>query len=191
MKTYTADELKEILRLHKLWLEDNNDGQRANLSGSNLRYADLSDSNLSDSNLSGSDLRYANLSGSNLSGSNLRYAKTENTRSNESTSFFALQCPEEGTFIGWKKCRNKVIVKLQILSSAKRSSATTRKCRCSKAKVLNVFGADYGISSNDSSFEYHKGETVSVDNFDEDRWNECSTGIHFFITRKEAEDYCL
>ena len=34
MKTYTKSELKEILRLHNLWLE-------ANLSGADLRGADL------------------------------------------------------------------------------------------------------------------------------------------------------
>ena len=86
MKTYTKEELKEIITKHKLWLDDEEGGERANLSysdlhgsnllGSDLRYSNLSGSNLSDSDLSridlrGSDLRGSNLSGSNLSGSNL------------------------------------------------------------------------------------------------------------------------
>ena len=28
-----------------------------------------------------------------------------------------------------------------------------------------------------------------LENFNEDRWNECAAGIHFFITREEAIDY--
>ena len=85
---------------------------------------------------------------------------------------------------------------MQIPKSAKRSSATTRKCRCSKAKVLSITeldGSDSGIteirSDIDESFIYKVGETVSVSDFDENRWNECSTGIHFFITRDEAVKY--
>ena len=41
MKTYTADELKEVIRLHALWLANANGGVRANLIGANLNGADL------------------------------------------------------------------------------------------------------------------------------------------------------
>ena len=125
-----------------------------------------------------------------LSGANLSWAIY-----NEHTAFFALCCPEEGSFVGYKKAGGK-IVKLQIPKTAKRSSATSRKCRCSKAKVIsitNTDGSESGIteirSDLDESFIYKVGETVSVSNFDENRWNECSTGIHFFITRDEAVRY--
>ena len=106
-----------------------------------------------------------------------------------------MMCPEVGAFIGWKKAR-KAIVKLQITDDAKRSSAVSRKCRCSKAVVLgleNMDGTPYAdiqvSSQRDSNFIYRVGETVEVPDFDENRWNECSTGIHFFITRQEAVDY--
>ena len=112
---------------------------------------------------------------------------------------YHLACPEEGTFIGFKKCQSYegevVLVKLEIPEDAKRSSATTRKCRCSKAKVISITGIksgkDYEVafSQRDKRFVYRVGETVVPDNFDEDRWNECSNGIHFFITKKEAIDY--
>lgn len=177
MKTYTADELKDVLRLHRDWLSNVSGGARANLSDANL-----SGSNLSDAYLSGADLSRANLSGAYLSGADLC-----NVRHNETTEFFALQCPEEGDFIGWKKCWNDVIVKLLI--TGKRSSATSRKCRCSEAKVLEVIGEEEGISKKDASFVYRVGETLTIADFDEDRWNECSTGIHFFITKAEAEQY--
>ena len=176
----------------------------ANLSGANLRYADLryadlsradlSRADLSDANLSGANLIYASLSDANLRNAILSNADLSNIVFNEGTAFYALQCPEEGSFIGYKKAHD-YIVKLEILADAKRSSATSRKCRCSAAKVLSITAVDGSeevkeiASDRDSNFIYRVGEIVRVDNFDEDRWNECSTGIHFFITRREAEQY--
>ena len=45
------------------------------------------------------------------------------------------------------------------------------------------------VSNYDNSFAYNVGEVVTVENFDENRWEECSAGIHFFITREEAVRY--
>ena len=105
-------------------------------------------------------------------------------------------CPEKGSFIGYKKCRDNLIVKLEIPEDALRSSATTRKCRCSKARVLSItnlngseVNVEYAISEHDPSFLYKVGEVASVNDFDTNRWNECSTGIHFFMTREEAVKY--
>ena len=185
--------IKEILNKHKKWLNREDGGERANLSGSNLCGADLRDANLSGSNLSDADLRGADLSYANLRDADLRGAK-----SNERTSMYHLACPEEGAFIGFKKCNGAeecVLVKLEIPKDAKRSSATTRKCRCSKAKVISITGIETGkeyeeaFSQHDKRFVYRVGETVVPDSFDEDRWNECSNGIHFFITKQEAIDY--
>lgn len=89
-----------------------------------------------------------------------------------------------------------MIVKLKIPASAKRSSATTRKCRCDKAIVLSIENADGTQSEEksvsslyDKAFVYTVGQEVSVPDFDDNRWNECSTGIHFFITHQEAAQY--
>ena len=183
----------------------NADIHNANLYGVNLSYAELHKADLSRAifdwaNLNCTDLSYANLYGAdllyaNLSGANLNGAILYNVKYNENTSFLALQCPEEGSFIGYKKARGH-IVKLEILSDAKRSSATTRKCRCSAAKVLSITtldgrddGTQFISSGRDSNFIYRVGEIVRVDDFDENRWIECSTGIHFFITRDEAVKY--
>jgi len=84
---------------------------------------------------------------------------------------------------------NGVIVKLQIPAKAKRSHAFGRKCRAEYAKVLQVIGADVGISNHDEKTEYRKGETVKPDSFSDDWKEECANGIHFFITRIEAENY--
>ena len=172
----------------------------ANLCGANLRGAYLSRVNLIRAYLRGADLRGADLRGANLSDANLSDANLSGVnlcgvKYDEKTAFFAQSCPEEGAFIGFKKAGGK-IVKLLIPEDAKRSSATSRKCRCSKATVLsitNLDGSDAGIESvpsdKTSNFVYKIGKTLEVKDFDEDRWNECSTGIHFFITRDEAVNY--
>jgi uncharacterized protein YjbI with pentapeptide repeats len=67
----TLAELAEVLRLHELWLDESEEGVRANLSGANLPRANLSGANLFGANLSGANLSRANLSGANLSGANL------------------------------------------------------------------------------------------------------------------------
>ena len=111
-------------------------------------------------------------------------------------AFVPMACPREGAFIGYKKCRGGQIVQLEVQEDAKRSSAHTRKCRCSKAKVLNIWTrygdeTEIAVSCFDNSFVYRKGETVEVEDFDDDRFIECSSGIHFFMTREEAEAYTL
>ena len=176
-----VSELKEILDKHLHWIREDAEGWE------NMR------ANLYRANLSGADLYRADLSGANLSGADLSGANIGLELLNK---FFPICCPEYGSFVGWKKCRDDAIVKLEILESAKRSSAYGRKCRCSDAKVLaiqNIKGDDYGVteiaSCRDKNFIYRIGEIVKVDDFDEDRRNECSTGIHFFITRQEAVDY--
>ena len=168
----------------------------ADLGGANLGYADLGGANLRGANLGGANLRGANLRGANLGGANLRGAdlrgaETDNVIVDERTCFFSLQCPEEGSFIGWKKCRDGKIVKLLITEKAKRSSATTRKCRASEVVVLEIDGKKTGIavSLQDEKFIYKVGKTIKIKDFDEDRWNECSSGIHFFITKKESINY--
>ena len=117
-----------------------------------------------------------------------------------------MACPEEGAFVGWKYVRNNrdyYLIKLLIPEDAKRSSATTRKCRCDKAFVLDIvdlFNEDihYEKCENPNSITYtgkktvyKVGETIYPDSWDEDRWVECSHGIHFFITKQEAINYAL
>ena len=164
----------------------------AYLRNANLRYAKLGNANLHCADLIGADLhcadlRYANLHCANLSYADLRGAKMP---------FIPYACPDFGSFIGYKKAYGDVIVELEILADAKRLSATSRKCRCDKAKVLRILDmnrqeidATYVVSEFDRNFVYKVGEIVSVNDFDENRWNECSTGIHFFLNFQEAVNY--
>jgi hypothetical protein len=93
----------------------------------------------------------------------------------------------DGDLVGWKKCRGGVVVKLLIPAAAKRSNATGRKCRAEYAHVLAVEGASVGLSLYDGSTVYAVGETVRPNGWCLDRWRECAHGIHFYLTREEAE----
>ena len=84
-----------------------------------------------------------------------------------------------------------LIVKLLIPAEAKRSNATGRKCRAEFADVLEIIGGKKGKSDKDNEFIYEVGKRMIPSGFDLNRWEECSTGIHFFITREEAEAYEL
>ena len=73
--------LKEVLELHKKWIEGSEDGRKADLSCENLtdvdfsnldlRYAILRYADLRGADLTGVDLSYAKLTGTNLRGANL------------------------------------------------------------------------------------------------------------------------
>ena len=166
----------------------------ADLSGADLRGADLRGADLSCANLRGADLSGANLSCANLSNANLSGASMDQMIWDIHTVFYPLQCPDSGSYIGYKKASG-LVVELEIPADARRSSATSRKCRASKAKVLSITDingnpAGGQVKSNyDPNFVYAIGETVEVTDFDDNRWNECSTGIHHFITRAEAVIY--
>ena len=178
--------------------------RNANLECANLECASLMNTNLEYANLTNTNLEYANLRSANLEYANLRYANLRNAdlertnlecvRTNHLTIGYHLACPEEGSFIGYKKAKN-CLIKLLILEDSKRSSATSMKCRCDKAKVLDIIDLktdekiDRIESDYDSSFVYKVGEIVQVDDFDENRWNECTTGIHFFMNKENALTY--
>lgn len=170
MRTITKEDLAQILENHKHWI-----------------LSDCVDWKNMRADLHGADLLGANLQGADLLGANLRGAIN--------VPFVPLACPDTGAFVGWKKV-NGLIVKLQIPEDARRSSATTTKCRCDKALVLAIECHDGSPSdktsvrnTNYAGATYTVGEMVYPDSFDEDRWNECANGIHFFINRQEAVDW--
>lgn len=174
----------------------------ANLSGANIRWADFNGADLSNANfcwadLRGADFRGADLSEADLSDANLSGANLSGANLSGCIGVPALICPEEGSYYGFKKADDHIVV-LKILYTAKRSSATSRKCRASEAEVIRIENFDGSISdikrvrSNyDNTFEYEVGKIVKVNNFDPDRWKECAPGIHHFITRQEAIDYTI
>ena len=202
--TLEGDNIEAILKEHGYDCLHDADLRYANLCG-----ADLHGANLYDANLGHADLRYANLRYANLCGADLSYADLSDVDLRDANhvqlSIAKISIlPDEGDIIGWKKAYvdgtmllKSVIVKLLIPSDAQRSNATGRKCRASKARVLDLQDKQgnslppdtTAYSGHDTDFTYKKGETIHVEDFDTNRWKECAPGIHFFITRIEAVEY--
>ena len=165
----------------------------ADLRSANLISADLSSANLSSADLSSADLRYANLSFANLRSAGLIYADLRSAdlsfADGAAVAVAKTRILPEGDIVGWKKCQSGTLVKLLIPKKAKRSHAFGRKCRAEFVKVLEVVGAKEAKSIHDGTV-YVAGKTVKPKcQFDENWMEECASGIHFFITREEAEEY--
>ena len=133
--------------------------------------------NLSGANLSGANLRGANLSWANLSGADLTNTK----------GLYPI-VPETGSFEGYKKLADGVVCHLLIPATAGRVGGYTgRKCRAEFAQVLD--GEGFSLTPYYPKATYKIGEIVKADQWDPDPRIECSGGIHFFLTRREAEGY--
>lgn len=196
------DKLQEILDKHKRWVEETDgwsEDDRADLQEANLQGADLQEANLWGADLQGADLwkanlRKANLRKADLQGADLWGANLQEANLSDDVKIqLCIACPDTGSFIAWKKA-GEYIVKLEIPEDALRSSSTTRKCRASKAKVLEIQNmdgskADVEVVRSGHGGIYRVGETIYPDKWDSCRWNECSNGIHFFVTRMEAENW--
>ena len=194
MKTYTPEEFKKILEEHREWVLGKEGGSRAYLSRADLRGAYLSGAYLSGADLIDADLRGADLRGAYLRGAYLSGAITDDKTKLPPT----LIIPEVGDFEAWKKLQNDFIAHLLIPQKAKRISCPTgRKCRAEYAKTLHIWDAKgkpvkSGISrgmGGGQPLTYEVGKITRPDSYDPDWRIECSRGIHFFITRKEAEEF--
>ena len=165
------------------------DLSNADLSNADLSNADLSNANLRYADLSNADLRYANLSNADL-----RYANLSNAYLDEKEKL------RKGVIIDkpvrvFKKCIKNNIVELELLKGSIVFSINNKKCRTNKAKVISINGkCEKGLkcrSSYNYKFIYEVGKTLEVKDFDLMYNVECSSGIHFFWTKEEAEDYVL
>ena len=174
----------------------------AYLRGADLRDAYLCDADLGDADLRGADLRDAYLDDADIHGADLRGADLGGADLGDAKNvpYIPMTCPSDGTFTGWKKVKNQLstyLVKLVITEDCKRRSATGRKCRCDKAVVSAVYDMGNNMSevkrcvnyAYNHETEYIVGQQVTADKWDDNRWNECSHGIHFFINKQEAIDY--
>ena len=158
------------LDIHAEWVKDHSKGQRLISAIGKITFE-------------------ANLIGANLSGAK-----------NVPPYVFAVtNILPAGDLIVYKKAdcgTREVILLLEIPAAAKRSNASGRKCRAEYAVLRGVDGIGWEYDGSPVTSKYDRafvypavGETITPDGFDDDRWNECSTGVHFFITRYEAEKY--
>ncbi|MBE5905388.1 MAG: pentapeptide repeat-containing protein [Lachnospiraceae bacterium] len=178
---------------------------RTNLSGAIFENAlldgiVLEKCNLFGAKLVGTCLREGSLKGCDCRGVDFYSAVLEHTDltdvvTDDTTKWFQMYCPATGPILGYKKCFGDRLVQLLIPADAKRTSATRPSCRASKAKVLSIWNFeatesfDEAWSLVDDNFVYRKGQWVEVKNFNEDRWFDSTTGIHFWLTREEAIAY--
>ncbi|MQS89904.1 pentapeptide repeat-containing protein [Companilactobacillus mishanensis] len=181
------------------------DFSNANLDGIKLTNAlfencNFSNASLKNASLVSADLRGCNLKNADISGADLFHSMLENADltgiiSDEKTKHFRMHCPEKGAFLGYKKCFNFKIVKLLIPADARRTSATANSCRCDKAKVMTIDDMythepyDEAISYVDPNFIYRQGHWIEANNFNPNRWVDSTGGIHYWMTREEAEGY--
>ena len=133
------------------------------------------------------DLTYSNLKGCELEGADLEINKIKH-------SFQIV--PEEGSFVAWKKGESNCILKLLISDKAKRHNYLVgRKCRAEYVDVLKIWNSKgYEIKECQNApygthVQYTVGKRTYADSYDPDPRIECSNGIHFFLTRKEAEEW--
>ena len=166
----------------------------ANLSRANLYGANLSSAYLSGANLSGAYLYCADLSGANLSGAYLYCADLSGARI-DAVALARQKIVPDGTLVVWKKLSEGVVAQLEIPNDAQRTNAIgSRKCRSSAAVVVALFKD--GVLFDGEAFDRHAGKTrykagevVLPDSYDDSALIECSNGIHWFLTREEAEAY--
>lgn len=172
------------------------------LVNTHLRFSDLTGANLIGANLSGADLSNSNLSNVNLFDAVLFNTNLDGSIVDNIITNYPMNLPD-GEFIAWKKVHtgvNEYIIKLKILEDSERSRATTDKCRCDKALVLEIQNLDgsksdltevrnIGFSLKSLPCIYKIGEIVEADSWDKNRFNECSHGIHFFLNREKAVSY--
>jgi len=148
--------------------------------------ADLNRANLNRANLYGANLYGANLNGASLNGANLNRASLYGANLENVKNLF-YQIPQEGELIVWKAVAGGVC-KLRVPPEAKRTATPIgRKCRAEWVEVLEA--PTNGAGLHDRNVVYRAGEIVRPDKYDPDPRVECTHGIHFFLTKEEAEAY--
>lgn len=211
---FNGENIVEVLEAHTRWLETGgeNDDDRADFTGADLRSALLPGVNLygailRDADLYGADLFRTNLSRADLTGANLKGANLymAHLRGAIGVPFYPQHIPDCGSFVAWKRAKttregthydHSVIVKLLIPEDAKRVGLPTGECRASKAVVLEVQALDgtpmpgaTAISIKDGVTAYRAGETVEEPRFGEELYNEWVPGIYFYLERRQAVEY--
>ena len=183
--------------------------ENANLENANLYNANLENANLYNANLYNANLKYANLENANLENANLKYANLENANlynaNLENANLYnanlynanldEAEQHRKGVILkeaitGYKKCMDDVIVELEIPKGAIVFAINGKKHRTNKAKVISISNDEtIAYSKHDSDFTYELGMEYEIEDFNLMYNVECASGIHFFRTREEAEDY--
>ena len=187
----------------------------ASFEGALLDNVDFSGADLTNVCFTRARFECVNLSDANMQNAAMKCIEFGSVTTNKNTNLsMSLRCPSSGSFIGWKKAfyddeptmyyddraqyYSFCIVKILVPEDAKRSSAFGEKCRCDKAIILGAYDYETGRpldksavirSARSFDFTYHIGDTITIPDFDDNRWVECSSGFHFFIDEESAKNY--
>lgn len=166
--------------------------------GSNLSAAKFINCNLNGANFEDCDLYYADLSKSNIKKAMFGKKISDSFNVSKQGAIYLAKkmigLKPTGKIIGYKKIyrldgtfTKSSICTLEIPAKAKRvGNFISGKCRAEYAKVLK----GSGFSGHDNSFFYKQGKIVKPrKKFNNDPLDICTSGIHFFLTRKEAINY--
>ena len=156
---------------------------RADLSGANLSWANLRSANLSRANLYGADLSGANLSRADLIFADLRGADLSDAEK------FRLGKVLDEPLTGYKKTKEGVVITAEIPKGSIVFCINGSKCRTNRAKITDMGGHEVLHSQYNNIFEYRLGQEIEIKDFNLMYNVECASGFHFFMTRKEAEEY--
>lgn len=169
---------------------------RSNLQNSSMFHTSLFNANLTNANLCSADMRYAalndtcldyaNLHNANLYNANLSNVKLCNAKGNLIEYRKGKILTEN--IIGYKKCKDNIIVTLEIPRGAIVFSINGNKCRTNRAKVIAIDGADRAFSIY-KYMSYYVGDEFNIYNFNCQYNKECGEGIHFFMTKEEAKNF--
>jgi hypothetical protein len=184
--------------------------EAVNLHDADLREAVLCKTNLKKANLAEVDLRWAvlhktnlegaNLDRTNLSGAVLQDMSLQNCRITFRT--IGIHPAPQGTLIAWKKCYTMddkynipvpIVIQLQIPHNVPRSCGTTRKFRSQSVVVMDIPSPSHTAYTKYHNIVtwYQEGQSVEADMWDTNQWEECSHGIHWFLTQEEAMSWDL
>ena len=175
----------------------------------NFRYTALDESVISNTTINSSKMFATSFADASIKDSDFSCCRFNYCNFNRSDIENTVICteshvPDTGSFIGWKKavicgddptCDKRCIIKLCIPDDAQRSNASGSKCRASAAYVEDIQDIDgnsidvVACSVYDNGFKYEKGKTVTEKHFDDNPYEECAPGIHFFLNRDSAVNY--
>ncbi len=172
----------------------------SDLEGTSFIYADLDNAVFDNTNLKNADFDYAirtywsSFKNADMTGTSVRDIDLDPNRLEGVIGLYIpLYCPEEGSFIAWKKCREGKVVKLLIPEHAERKGNSLYSCRSSEAEVLEIFdkdgnSVDEAVSLIDEEFKYIKGTTVYPKQLNTNCYGDVA-GIYFVLSRSETELY--
>lgn len=212
---FDGENLEAVLKAHQRWIETGgeDDADRADFSGCDLRYRVIAGCGLYGANFRGADLRGASFFLSDLQRADLTGALIWHTdfylaklRGAVNVPFIPQMIPDTGSFIGWKRVQmgdhkghwpGSVIAKLLIPEDARRLTLPDGQCRASKVKVLELQRIDgtilppeaEALSLKDGKTRWRAGETVEAKDFSSELYNEWTPGIYFYLDRRCAVEY--